>query len=74
LLAEPGAVRLLRPRDRRADTAGAQLAAVTAGVVGAVAEQAARSAAWTTALAAHGRDCIDQRQQLEDVVVVAAAQ
>lgn len=38
LFAEPGAVRLLGSWNRGADAAGAQLAAVAAGVVGAVAE------------------------------------
>jgi hypothetical protein len=46
---------------------------VAAGVVGAVSEQPLGSPARPTSLAAHGRDRIDQRQQLEDVVVVAAA-
>ena len=74
LFAQPGAVWLLRPWDRGADAAGAELAAVTAGVVGAVAEQAPWPPTRAAALAAHGRDRIDQRQQFEDVVVVAAAQ
>src|SRR6266571_5936853 len=43
-------------------------------MVGAVAEQPPRPAARTAALAAHGRDRIHERQQFEDVVVVAAAQ
>jgi hypothetical protein len=74
LLAEPGAVWLLRPRDRGADPAGAQLAAVAAGVVGAVAEQPPRPPTRAAALAAHGRDRIDQWQQLEDVVVVCGGE
>ena len=61
LLTEPGAVWLLRSWDRGADPAGPQLASVAAGVVGAVAEQPARSPARPAALAAHGRDRINQR-------------
>ena len=70
LLAEAGSVRLFGSRDGCADAAGAQLLAVAAGVVGTVAEQAAWPAAGTAALAAHRRDRVDERQQLEDVVVV----
>ncbi len=61
LLAEAGAVCLLRLRDRGTDPAGPQLLAVAAGVVGAVAEQPLRPAAGTAALAAHRWDCIDER-------------
>ena len=69
--ANTGAVWLLRPRDRGA-MPRALFAAVAAGVVGAVAEEAARPTSRTAAFGAHGRDCIQQRQRLEDVVVVAA--
>src|SRR5688572_944623 len=43
---------------------------MAARVVGAVADQSLRPAAGAAALAAHGRDRVHQRQQLEDVVVV----
>jgi hypothetical protein len=65
---------LLGAGDGGADAAGAKLAAVAAGVIGAVPEQLARPPARATALAPHGRDRIDERQQLEDVVVVARAE
>ena len=74
LLTEPGAVWLLRSWDRGADPAGPQLASVAAGVVGAVAEQPPRPATRTSALAAHRWNRIHERQQLEDVVVVAGAE
>ena len=74
LFAEPRAVRLLGAADLGADAAGAQFVAVAAGVVGAIAEQPPRPAAGATALAAHRRDRINERQQLEDVVVIAAAE
>jgi hypothetical protein len=67
-------VSLLGSRDRSADPAGAELAAVAARMVGAVAEQSLGPSARAAALAPHGRDGIDERQQLEDVVVIAAAQ
>jgi hypothetical protein len=67
-------VRLFGSRDRGADAAGAELLAVAAGVVGAVSKQPPRPPTRAAALAAHGRDRVDERQQLEDVVVVAAAE
>jgi hypothetical protein len=47
---------------------------MAARVVGAVSEQPLRPAAWSAAFAAHRRDRVDERQQLEDVVVVAGGQ
>ena len=61
LLAEPGAVRLLRSRDRGANPAGAQFLAVAAGVVGAVAEQPSWPPTRAATLAVHRRDRINQR-------------
>ena len=61
LFAEPGAVGLFGSRDRGANPAGAQLMAVAAGVVGAVAEQPLWPPTGAAALAAHGWDRIDQR-------------
>jgi hypothetical protein len=43
-------------------------------VVGAVAVQAARPTTRSAATSAHGRDRIDEREQLGDVVAVAAGE
>jgi hypothetical protein len=74
LLAEARAGWMLRAGDGGADPAGAELLAVSARVVGTVAQQSPWSAARSAALATHRRDRIDQRQQLEDVVLVAGAE
>ena len=74
LFAEPGAVRALRPRDLGLDAAATELAAALARVVGAVAEELLRAAAGTATPAAHGWDRVDKRDQLSDVVAVAAGQ
>ncbi len=74
LLAEPGAVRCLGSGDPRLDAASAELAPSLARVVGAVAVEPFRSATGTAAAAAHGRDRIDERDHLRDVVAVAAGQ
>jgi hypothetical protein len=74
LLAQPRAVWLPGSWGRGADPACAQLGAVAAGVVGPVAEQPSGPAPRPPTLTAHGWDRVDQRQQFEDVVVVAAAQ
>ncbi len=74
LLAEAGAVRALRPGDLRLDAPPAQLAAPVARVVSAVAVQLARPTARTAAAAAQRRDRVDEREQLRDVVAVAAGE
>jgi hypothetical protein len=74
LLAEPGAVRCFGGGDPRLDAAAAELAPSLARVVGAVAVEPFRSAAGTAAAAAHGRDRVDERDHLRDVVAVAAGQ
>ena len=74
LLAEPGAVLRLRRGYPRLDATAAELAPSLAGVVGAVAVESLRAAAGPAALAAHGRDRIDEREHLRDVVAVAAGQ
>ena len=71
LLAQPGAVGHAAARDPRSDPAGAQLAAVDVVVIAAVGEQLPRTAARSPA---DRRDGIDQREQLGDVVAVAAGQ
>jgi hypothetical protein len=74
LFAQAGAVLGSLSGDAGADAAGTELAAVAARLVGAVAKQPLGTAAGTAAFAAHGRNGVDQRQQLEDVVPVAAAE
>lgn len=60
--------------DQRLDPAGAQLAAVLVEVVASVGEQDSGPLAWATAATAQRLEAIDQRQQLGDVVAVAARQ
>jgi hypothetical protein len=67
-------VRSLRGGDPRLDAAAAQFAPSLARVVGAVAVEPFWSPAGTAAAAAHGRDRVDQRDHLGDVVAVAAGQ
>ena len=74
LLAEPGAVLGLAFGDPRLDPSSAQLATVRFGVVAAVAEQRLRPPPWPAALAPHGRNRFQQRQQLGDVVAVGGAE
>jgi hypothetical protein len=70
--AEPGAVLGLTTSDLRLDLAGAQLAPVLVVVVTAVGGNPLRPAAWPADLAAHRRDTLDERDELGDVVAVAA--
>src|SRR5581483_8501926 len=74
LRAESRAVLALGPGDLRLDAATAQLAAALAGVVGTVAVEAAWPAPRPAATSPHWRDRIDQREQLGDVVAVAAGE
>lgn len=74
LAAQPGAVRTCRPGDPCLDAAAAQFAPALAGVVGAVAIERTRTATWAATAAAHGRDGIEQRDHLGDVVAVAAGE
>jgi hypothetical protein len=60
--------------DDRPDAAGPQLAAVLVVVIAAVGDQAVGTLAWPPGLAADRADTVDQRQQLGDVVSVAAGQ
>jgi hypothetical protein len=60
--------------DPRGDAAGAELAAVGVVVVAAVGEQLPRSAAGSAASSADRRHGVDQREQLGDVVAVAAGE
>ena len=70
LAAEPGAVLGLAARDHRLDPALPKLTAVRVVVVAAVGDQPLRPLTGTADAAAHARDCIDERQQLGDVVAV----
>jgi hypothetical protein len=69
--AEPGAVFGLPACDLRCDPPLAELAAVFVVVVAAVGRHTIGSSARTADLAAHGRDTVDERDQLGDVVAVA---
>ena len=70
--AETGAVLGLAAGDLWLDPALAELAAMRGVVVAAVGGQAFRSPARPADLAAYGRDTVEQRDQLGDVVAVAA--
>ena len=69
---EPGAVRGLPPRDLGFDPALAQLAPLRLVVVGAVAGDTVGAPPRPADLAAHRRHTVDERDQLGDVVAVAA--
>jgi hypothetical protein len=70
--AKTGTVLGLAAGDLRGDPAAVQLATLRPMVVGTVGHDALRSAARPADLAAHRRDSLDQRDQLGDVVAVAA--
>ena len=70
--AQAGPVLGLAAGDLGLDAAGAQLAPVLVVVVAAIGAEALGSAAGSTDLAAHRRDPFDERDQLGDVVSVAA--
>lgn len=73
-LSQSGTVPALRPRHPRLDVTAAQFAASFARVVGAVSVQAQRAATRSAAPSAHRRDRVDERNQLRDVVAVAASE
>jgi hypothetical protein len=70
--AETGAVLGLAAGDLCSDPARAELAAVSGVVVAAVGGQSVGPTARPADLAAHGWDTVDQRDQLGDVMAVAA--
>lgn len=70
--AEAGAVRGLTTGDLGCDAAAAELAPVLVVVVAAVGGQSLGAAARPADLAPHRRDPLEQRDQLGDVVAVAA--
>jgi len=73
-LAEAGAVLGLAPGDAAGDTALTQPAAVFGVVVAAVGDQQAGSAAGPAGATRDGRDALEQRFELGDVVAVGAGQ
>ena len=72
--AEPGAVLALSPSDLRFDPAGAPFASVLVVVVAAVGHQPVGSSSRPADLAAHRWHALDQREELGDVVAVAAGE
>ena len=70
--AETGAVLGLTPSDLRLDPARAKLAPVLVMVVAAISSDPLGLSARSADLAAHRRHPLDQRDQLRDVVAVAA--
>jgi len=72
--AEPGAVNGAAPGEPRRDATGAQQAPVLVVVIAAVGEQLPRLAAGSAAPSPNRRNRVDQRDQLGDVVAVAAGQ
>jgi hypothetical protein len=70
--AEAGAVLGLAARDLGADAASSELAPVLVMVVTTIGGDQVRSPAWPADLAAHRRHTLDERDQLGDVVAVAA--
>ena len=72
--AEPGAVLGLAARDLRRDPELTQKASVLVVVVAAIRGYAVGSPTWPAHLAAYRRHPVEQRDQLGDVVAVAAGQ
>jgi hypothetical protein len=70
--AEAGAVPGLASSDLGRDASGAERAPVLVVVVAAVGGHTRRPSAWPADLAAHRRHTLDERDQLGDVVAVAA--
>ena len=70
--AESGAVTGAAARDFGCDAAAAKLATMALVVVAAVGGQPLGPSAWPADLAAHRRHTVDQRDQLSDVMAVAA--
>jgi hypothetical protein len=60
--------------DDGSDAAGAERLSVRLRVVAAISEERVGSVAWSSALASHGWDGLDEWQQLSDVVPVGASE
>jgi len=69
---EPGAVTRLAASDKRLHAPGANEAAVLVVVVAAIGDDCVGAATRPADEAAHGRHLVEQRDQLGDVVAVAA--
>jgi hypothetical protein len=76
LCAQAGAVCDAAPRDDRGDPAGAQQPAVLVEVIAAVGQQPVGLLAWSSrfALDRSGLEVVEERDQADDVVAVAAGQ
>jgi hypothetical protein len=74
LPAESRAILGVAPGDQRLDAAAQELAAVLVVVIAAVGQEPVRALAWPARLALHGLDPVGERQQLGDVVAIAAGQ
>ena len=74
LTAEPGAVIGAAAGDHRLDAASPELATLLVVVIAAIGEQPLGAFSGPPDLAAHRADPVDQREQLDDVVAVAAGQ
>ena len=72
--AEPGAVPGLAASDERLDPSPPKFSAVVVGVVAAIADKLVGSATRPADDPAHGRYPLDEREQLGDVVAVAAGE
>jgi len=72
--AEAGAVALVAVGEQGRDAALAECLPVSVGAVAAVAEERLGSPPWPAGEASNGGDAVEQRQQLGDVVAVAAGQ
>jgi hypothetical protein len=70
---EPGAVFGLTTRDLRCDPAGTELAPVLVVVIASVGGDPVGSSTRAADLAAHGRNTLDERDELSDVVAVTAS-
>jgi hypothetical protein len=70
--AETGAVVGLAASDLGRDVAGAEFAAVLVVVVTAISGDPVGASAWPADLAAYRRDALEERDELGDVVAVAA--
>ena len=71
---EPRAVLGLAARDHRLDATRPELAAMALGVIAAVGNESLRTPPRPADTAAHCRDGVDEREQLGDVVAVAASE
>jgi hypothetical protein len=69
---QPRAVPYPASGQPRPDPTGPQRVPVWVGVVGAIPDQLAGAPQWPARAAADGRDLIHQRQELGDIVTVAA--